>query len=934
MADIRFQRVVAVVSLSLVCWFMPLQATASENAAITIGNPERIEVLPAEFKLLGKRDRLHMVVTGYYASGEVQDLTRVAQFTTSNAAVAVAEEGVVRPVGDGQAAITVMVAGKEATTNIEVGGQGHPQPMSFLYDTLPALSKQGCNAGACHGSPSGKGGFRLSLRAFDAKLDELTLIREEYGRRTNPVDPEASLLLLKPLMKVPHGGGIQIHTHDPAYDMLRQWISEGCRVDAADAPKCVGIEILPPTGRVLKHPAHTQTLCVLAKFSDGTVRDVTDMAVYSSSDSEVATVDVRGLVTGHDRGEAAVIVRYLEFIESSSLTFVKDIEGYEWTNPDENNYIDTLVNAKLKQLQYLPSELCSDQEFVRRVYLDVIGLLPSVEEVREFLGDASAEKRSRLVDQLLDRPEYAKFWALKWGDLLRMTSEHVGAEGVHKYHRWVQRAVDRNMPYDEFARQLITASGSTLENPPANFYRTSSDMNECVETISQIFLGARMTCAKCHNHPFERWSQDNYYGLGAFFNRVQRKKTRRTGEMVIWSSSKGEVTQPRTGQQMKPWLPVAGERDDANPIDRRITFADWLTSPDNPFFAKIGANRIWGHLFGQGIVDPVDDFRESNPPSNAPLLEALAKDFAEHQYDSKHIVRTILNSRTYQTSIRSNPFNEDDSKYFSHRVPRLMGAEQMLDAVCSVTKLPVKFGSLPPSTLATQLPAPDLANNEFLKAVGQPERQTVCQCERSGESNLGMAIQFLNGPLIYGQIRAADNRFRKLLDAGKSNEDIITALHLAAFSRDPTDIEMQSSIAHIAVKQTEVVAENARIDGEIQQTADSISTLRASVREQLLGVKLEAVPEAIRSDTKVALALPAANRNAVQKYLVEKLGGLVQISDEEVAGKLTEENKKQIADFEAQIAKLKKQKLPAGRIVGLEDICWVLLNRNEFLFNH
>ncbi len=921
-------------SIAMVLAIMIAASPTSAVEPIEIGSPERIEVLPAEFKLNGQRDRLHMIVTGYYASGEVQDLTTVAQFTTSNAEVAVAESSIVQPTGNGQAVITVIAGGKEATMSLEVAGQKQPQPISFLYGTLPALSKQGCNAGACHGSPSGKGSFRLSLRAFDPVLDELTLIREEYGRRTNPVEPDSSLLLLKPLMKVPHGGGMQIHTNDPAYEVIRTWIAEGCLVDPDDSPKCVGIEILPPTGRVLKYPAQVQSLCVLAKFSDGSIRDITEMAVFSSSDTKVATVDASGLVVGQDRGEAAVIVRYLEFIESSFLTFVKDIEGYEWSNPPEHNYIDSLVDAKLQQLQFLPSELCTEEEFVRRVYLDVIGLLPSVEEVQAYLSDESSEKRSHLIDALLERPEYAKFWALKWGDLLRMTSGRIGKEGVHKYHRWVERSIEQNMPYDKFARQLLTASGSTLTNPAANFYRTAGDMNECVETISQIFLGARMTCAKCHNHPFERWSQDNYYGLGAFFNRVQRKKTQRAGEQVIWSAAKGEVKQPRTGKTMTPWLPLAGDQEETNTLDRRITFADWLTKPENPFFAKIGANRIWSQLIGRGIVEPSDDFRESNPASNAVLLDALAEDFATHGFDSKHIARTILNSRTYQTAIRTNSFNEDDVKYFSHRVPHLLSAEQLLDAICSVTEVSVQFASLPASTKATQLPAPDISSNSFLKAIGQPERQTVCECERSEESNLGMALQFLNGPLISGQIRKADNRFRKLIDAGQSSEKIVQALHLAAFSRQPSEGEMKSSLEHIAAKEIEVATENARLDEELKKSQAAVAVIRTEVRGKLLITKLETLPEPLRADTQAALATAKAQRDPVQNYLVEKLGALIQVTDEEITASLTDDNKKQLADLEAQVAKLNAKKLPVGRIVGLEDICWVLLNRNEFLFNH
>jgi len=705
---------------------------------------------------------------------------------------------------------------------------------------------------------------------------------------------------------------------------------------AADAPRPVRIEIYPPSGRLLKRPAHTQQLCVLAHYSDGTTRDITTLAVYTSSDEEVASVSEGGLVVGHDRGETAVIVRYLEFIESSFITFVRDIEGFEWKQPPSNNYVDDLVYEKLKQLKYLPSHLCTDEEFLRRVYLDVIGIMPTIDEVHPFLNDKAADKRAKLIDALLERPEFAKFWTLKWGDLLRLTSKQVGSDGVHKYHRWIERAIASNMPYDEFARQLLTASGSTHSNPPTNFYRTATDTNDCVETISQVFLGARLQCAKCHNHPFERWTQDNYYGMAAFFNRVQRKKTLRPDELFIWVSQSGEVTQPRTGQKMKPWLPLQGDVENADVDDRRVLFADWLTQKDNPFFGKIEANRIWSHLLGRGIVDPPDDFRDSNPPSNAALLDALAKDFAEHGYDRKHVIRTILNSRTYQASFEPNEFNKDDIKYFSHFQPRLLSAEQLLDAICHVTGRPEKFGSLPADMKATQLPAPDLVKNDFLKIFGQPERQTVCACERSSESNLGMAIQFFNGPLIYNKLRDENNRFRLLLKANQTDDEIIKQLHLAAVNRLPTEKEIAASKNHIAAKDVLIAKDNAEIKTKVAKLNEGIAATHAVARGKLVDKKLVAIPEPLRADLKSSLALDAGKRNEVQKYLFEKLGASVAVSDEEVTKSLDEAATKEIAAAKTQVAELQKGvRSPGGRhIEALEDICWAILNTNEFLFQH
>jgi hypothetical protein len=773
---------------------------------VNVGQPTRLEVFPTQFKLVGAGATAQLVVTGHYADGSVQDLTRAVTITSTNPAIAEVHAAVVRGKQDGTAELVVSAAGVETKASIAVEHAATPPRLSFEFDAMVALSKNGCNSGACHGSPSGKGGFRLSLRAFDPVLDNLTLIREDLGRRVDRVTPDESLLLLKPLMKVPHGGGQKLKKTDPAYAVLRDWIAQGSQPDPADQPRCVKIEISPATGRQFKFPAHTQQMAVRAHFSDGTSRDVTPLACYSSSDTDVAEVTESGLVIGKNRGEAAILVRYLEHIESCFLTFVKEIPGYEWNNPPANNYIDELVHTKLRQLQFLPSGLCSDEEFLRRVHCDVIGTPPTVDEVRAFLSDGSPDKRARVINALLDRPEYARFWALKWGDLLRLTNQQIGSSGMFKYHRWIERALASNMPYDQFAKELLVANGSTLQNPAANFYRTAAETNDCVETISQVFLGARLQCAKCHNHPFESWTQDNYYGMAAFFNRVQRKKSVRPDELVIFMARSGEVTQPRTNKQMKPWLPQRGEVDPPAEGDRRDIFANWLVEKENPYFAKIEVNRLWSHLLGRGIVEPADDFRESNPPSNAALLDALAKDFVEHGYDRKHVLRTILNSRTYQADFRPVEMNKDDLKYFSHYQPRLLSAEQLLDAICQVTDLPESFAGLPAGIKATQLPSPDVAKHEFLKIFGQPERQTVCACERTNDSNLGMAIQFFNGPLIYGKLRDPNNRFRKSIAAGRKPDEVIDELYLAAVGRRPSAKELEASLAHIAAKGDQAIA--------------------------------------------------------------------------------------------------------------------------------
>lgn len=792
----------AVLLLPAVCLALPPSLCADESQAgdplppVVVGTPQRIEVQPPSFRLDTPRREIHLVTTGFYASGRVQDLSSAAELASADPAVARVEGGVVHPVANGRTEVLVQVGGLSARVPIEVVGQDVPDRTSFTYGAEVALTRQGCNQGACHGSPSGKGGFRLSLRAYDEALDTETLIRESFNRRVNLVEPEKSLLLRKPLMEVPHGGGRKLSTDDVAYSLLREWIAQGCQLDPPDAPRCLAIEVYPKQ-RVLHYPARRQQLLVLARFSDGSLRDVTSLASYSSSDEAVATVDASGLVSGVDRGETTVLVRFLEIMETASLTLLKEVPGFRWSNPPEHNFVDRHVFAKLEQLQILPSDPAGDEEFLRRAYLDVIGVLPTVDEVEAFLADTAPDRRSRLIDSLLDRPEYTEFWALKWADLLRLRSKKVGDAGVHKFYRWIAAAVRDNMPYDEFVRQLITATGSTYRNPPANFYRTAADTEDCTETASQIFLGVRIQCAKCHNHPFERWTQDNYYGIGAFFNRVQRKKTVDANDLIVWVARSGEVTQPRTGQQMQPWLPLAGPAEIAPDEDRRLALARWLTAPDNPFFARVQANRLWAHLLGRGIVEPVDDFRDSNPPSNAELLDALADEFVRSGYDQKHLLRTILNSRTYQLSSRKNEFNRDDTKYFSHARTRMLAAEQLLDAICQVTEVSEKYAGMPHGTRATQLPSPD-AGNEFLKVFGQPARETACACERSSESNLSQALQMINGPLVHAKIRDEHNRLRRLLAAGKSPEEIVSELYLSAFARRPAAPELEAATAHVA----------------------------------------------------------------------------------------------------------------------------------------
>jgi hypothetical protein len=761
---------------------------------------QRIEVRPEQIELHSSRDQALVLVTGFFSDGVVVDLSRQAHVESSDPAVAEVADGAVHPKGDGACDVNVVVGRLSSKTPLRVAGYEEPAPMSFRTETVAALTRHGCNSGGCHGAPSGKGGFQLSLQAYDLALDERSLTRGEEGRRINSIEPSQSLLLLKPTMYAPHRGGLQLRTTDYAYQVLRQWIAEGARVDEPAGTQCVLLELLPDSGRVLKRPHMKQQIAARAHFDDGTIRDVTRLTRFSSSDDQVATVSEDGMLVGHKRGQVAVMARYLDQLVSCQFTLIEDVPGFQWTEPAADNYVDELVGQQLRELQFAPAEICTDHDFVRRVYLDVIGVLPTLDEQQAFYADAAPDRRQRLIDSLLNRPERARFWALKWGDLLRLQKEEVTETGVYKFYEWLVEAFQTNKPFDQFARELLTAEGSSFDRPAANYFRACNDPVKAAETTAQLFLGSRIQCAKCHNHPFENWTQDNFYGLTAFFNRVSRKPGLRADEEIIFVAREGEVTQPRTGQRMKPWAPGQQSGEAEMPTDRRKAFADWLTSPKNPYFARVAVNRIWAEVMGRGIVDPVDDFRQSNPPSIPALLDRLAEDFVNHGFDQKHILRTILASRAYQRSSQASELNRDDSRFFSHAKMRMMTAEQMLDAVCQVTEVRESFPGLPAGTLATETPSPDF-NHAFLDAFGRPARSSACVCERGVHSTLGQVIELFNGTLLQQKLADKQNRFRRLLAEGRPPQEVVDELYRAAVCRPPTEAETAAAVKYIAAQE-------------------------------------------------------------------------------------------------------------------------------------
>jgi hypothetical protein len=757
-----------------------------------------LQITPPEIRLIGSTSSQKLVITANPSSQDVFDASDQASVESADAAIAVVRNGIVHPVGDGTTTITATLDGKKTTVQVTVAESASQPPVIFHTEVLAALTKAGCNMGACHGSPSGKGGFRLSLRGYDPELDLLTLRGEFFNRRSNVLNPDESLLLRKPLMEVAHGGGKRLQAGEPTWSVLRDWIAEGMRTAPEGTATLERIKILPEQ-RTLRNSATRQQIVVQGFFSDGSVRDVTALTAFDSSDEAIATVSDDAVVRREGRGEATILARYLDRMSTAQITFLTDRENYKWQPPADAQGIDLQVFNKLHQLQIQPSELCSDSDFIRRATLDLTGRLPTTQEAMEFSASTSESRRSELIDRLLSSDDYARFWSLKWADLLRCNSRRLTSSGVHKFRRWLFDVVRNDKPLNEFAHQLLTAQGSTNHNPAANYWRASRDEIDATETTAQLFLGIRIQCAKCHNHPFEKWTQDDYYGIAAAFHRVGRKPGWLANSEHIFVKHTGEVKQPRTGETMKVRLLLQGSVDVPAEQDRRTVFADWLTADSNPFFARSLANRIWGHVMGRGVVEPVDDFRDSNPPSNPELLDFLTQEFIAGGYSAKHLLRTIMNSRTYQLSSERNDLNSDDEAYFSHSTTRMLTAEQLLDAICDVTGVPESYAGMPAGTKAIDLVNPP-DGHKFLQVFGQPQREMACECERSSDSNLSQALQLINGPVVHDKIRSKDGRLHRWIAEGKADSEIVGLLYLTALSREPMPVELQTAQQHIAAQ--------------------------------------------------------------------------------------------------------------------------------------
>jgi len=776
-------------------WMLVLAACTAFYGAGAVA--QQLAVYPSEVRLNNSHDFERLVGVVTRPDGVTIDVT--SEMTLSFSAENIAEWGEnfkLRAVGNGETTITVTHGDQSLQIPVTVENADLTPPMTFSNDVLPALMRAGCNAGACHGSAQGKNGFRLSLFGFDPQYDYISLTRDQRSRRINAAIPEESLMLLKPLGAVDHEGGTAIQPGDGMYETMLQWIKEGTQSDPQELPGLAGIQIYPREA-VLEGAEAKQRFVVMANYDNGTTRDVTDFAVLSSSDELTLKVDGTGLSTSGNKGEVYVMARFGTFAVVSKAIVIEQGATVNWPDVTERNYVDTHVFNKLRKLRIPPAELCSDQVFVRRAFVDILGVIPSVEETDAFLADQDPDKRAKLIDTLLERPEFSELWAMKWAEILRVAEipNILDRKGMHRYNDWLRAAITSNTPMDQLVRELLSAEGGNFTNPAANYYVIERDPLIMAENVAQVFLGIQIKCAQCHNHPFERWTMDDYYSFAAFFAQVGRKGSSDPRESIIFNSGSGEVKHLNTKQNMAPKF-LGGETPDVAGKDRRAVLAEWMTSPENPWFSENLANRVWAHFFGSGIVDPPDDVRVTNPPTNPQLLDELGAKMIEYNYDLRKLVRDICNSYTYQMSTHPREPENNDVRNFSHAQVRRLTSEQMLDAIVKVTGNDVKFRNLPKGSRAVQV-AGGNSGVYFLEVFGRPVRETVCTCERRGEPNLAQSLHLINGSTIDGAIKGKGGTLDSLLAAETPPDQIIDRLYLAAVSRRPSEEEKGQLQAYV-----------------------------------------------------------------------------------------------------------------------------------------
>lgn len=767
-------------------------------------DPAPLSVEPDRLELVGSDARGQALATRIEADGTPVDLTRSARWSCDNPAVAaVSPDGIVRAVGDGTATVIAEdEKGSIAQLAVTVRDAADRSPVHFAGDILPVLAKAGCNSGGCHGKADGQNGFRLSLLGFDPTSDFEAIAKEGRGRRIFPAAPDASLLLRKGTATVSHGGGKRIEPNGPEYRLLHRWIAQGTPFRPGDEPKLRALEISP--ARRLTPQESAQQFRAVARFDDGSGRDVTHLAQYQVNAEDIAAARPGGLVeTRKAVGQAALMARYNGLVAVARITVPSPRPDRDWAAPASSNMIDAHIFARLRELGLPPSPPCSDAEFARRSSLDLCGILPDGTEVEAFERDQDPDKRRRWAERLIDRPEHADFFALKWSNILRNKREdQLSQEASFAFHDWIRHAIATNMPYDQFAASILAAKGELRRNPPVAWYRPNVSLEQRADDTAQLFLGTRIQCAKCHHHPFERWGQDDYYGFASFFSRVRSKSNDgRTFRITLAGS--GLARNPTTKAEIPP-TPLGAEAiSGLGPYDDpRDAFISWLRRSDNPFFAPTVVNRYWKHFFGRGLVEPEDDFRASNPPSHPELLDELAKDFAAGGYDLRRLTLTIVTSRAYQRSSLPTPSNAEDRQSFARYYPKRMIAEVFLDAIARVTEAPETFRdgnevALPEGYRAVQAPDNGFPSR-FLDAFGRPERVSVCECERIVEANLSQTLLLVNSAEVQGKVATEGGRARRYAADPRPDPEKIAELYRAAYGRAPEPEEVQMCLDHLA----------------------------------------------------------------------------------------------------------------------------------------
>ena len=755
--------------------------------------PVRLSLEPVDPLLFGKGSKQLLLVSAHYADGSDEDVTGKVQFRSQKPAVAAVEGNAIIAESNGGAVIVATYRGLSASTTALIQRADRPPPPSFNADVMPVLTKIGCNGGSCHGALNGQNGFKLSLFGYEPDQDYEMIVHKHDGRRVNLNDPEKSLILQKPTFQVPHGGGKVLKKDSPEYNALLGWLKDGARRIPENEKRIVALRVTPPES-VLFGKEATRQLIVTARYSDGTERDITRTARFQSNDDSIAKVSAEGVVAAVRGGETAIVVRAPGIAAGARVDVVLEQRAVHAIA--SNNFIDDYVFAKLRTLEIPPSDLADDATFLRRASLDIIGLIPTADEARAFLADRDPAKRAKLVDRLLERPEYADFWALYWGDHLNNTKQLLYNKGPYVFTRWLNRAFRRNMPYNEFVRELLTSSGNMYVAGATSYYPLMKKEEDLAAITSQVFLGVSIECARCHNHPLERWTRDDFNGMAAFFSQVKYKSAGpRNNERVLYVDFKRQFQNPDNKRVYWPKALDGPVIAATNEVDRRELLADWITSPANPFFARAIVNRMWRNFMGRGLVEPVDDFRITNPATNEPLLDALAKDFVDHGYDLHQLIRRITASRAYQLSSKPNGANRDDKMAYSRHYSRRLTAEQLLDSVSQATGVPERYTSLYPGTRAAQLPEPEV-ESYFLEVFDRPSRQLIC--ERKQPPTLNQALHLISGDTIQKKVTDPQGILEKMREDNRAPGQIIEELYLRTLSRYPDAEESLNAEAAIA----------------------------------------------------------------------------------------------------------------------------------------